>query len=153
MKEKGRGPQTDFSAEEQINQLLSRFDPDRQEILKSARHFLQARFPGVYELVYDYSRSVVIAFAPSERGSDALVSLASDSKSLRLVFTQGAQLPDPDKLLQGKASQIRFIELEQSNMLHLPAVEKLLMAAESAAQFIPSGDGSKGIILKPSKKK
>ena len=44
------------------------------------------RFPGSYQLVYDYTSSLMVAFSMSERGYEAIVTIAIFPRWVRLYF-------------------------------------------------------------------
>lgn len=141
------------SAEQQVAALVDKFTPDKQKLIRSVRKALQQRFPTANELVYDYSRALVIAYGPNERGSDAIVSISADAEGVRLVFTRGVLLPDPQRILRGDARQTRFVRLEASSMLNRPEVGSLLTAAVHAASTPLGKSGSGALIIKSSKKR
>jgi hypothetical protein len=104
-------------------------------------------------LIYDYPKSVVIAFSPNERGSDGIVAISADANGIRLFFTHGVSLPDPHGLLMGDGRQTRYIRIESSKVLLRPEVESLLTAAASKATVPVAKSGQARIIIKSSKRK
>ena len=52
--------------------------------------------------------------------------MAVYAKGVNLYFNYGAELPDPDKLLQGSGNQGRFIRLDNLAVLDRPEVKNLL---------------------------
>ena len=142
-------------AEQQLKGFLAAFDPKRQALFVSVRRALRKRFPSADELVYDYSNAFVIAYSPTERGSDAVVSISAGPDGLRLVFTQGASLPDPKKILLGSGKQTRFIWIESPRTLRLPEVTALLETAVDRAKIPlrPSGRGKPVIKPKSAKRR
>ncbi len=121
--------QTPPSAERQLAGLIAKFEPKNQKLIKSVRRALRKRFPTVNELVYDYTRSLVISYSPNERGSDGIVAMSADAKGVRLYFTHGVSLPDPHGILLGDGRQTRYIRIEASKVLLRPEVESLMTAA------------------------
>lgn len=136
-------------AEPQLKGFITRFEPKRQTLIRSVRKALRKRFPSADELVYDYPRALVIAYSMTERGSDAVVAISAGADGLRLIFTHGATLPDPKKLLLGTGKQTRFIWIESPDTLRLPGVKALLETATDRAK-IPLRPGRRGKpIIKP----
>jgi hypothetical protein len=137
------------SAEQQLTSFIARFELKHQTLMQSVRKALRKRFPSADELVYDYPNAFVIAYSPTERGSDAIVSISAGADGLRLVFTQGATLPDPTRILLGSGKQTRFIWIESPRTLRLPEVKALLETAIDRAKIPlrPSGRGKP--IIKP----
>lgn len=139
------------AAEQQLAELIAKFEPQRQELIKAIRNVLRKRFPTVNELVYDYAKSLVIAYSPNERGIDGIVAMSADAKGVRLFINQGVNLPDPGHLLLGKGRQTRYIHVEESDVLLQPAVESLLAAAVSQATVPIDASHHWELIMKVSK--
>lgn len=137
-----------LSAEHQLKGFVATFEPKRQALIRSVRKALRTRFPAANELVYDYSKYFVIGYSPTERGSDAVVAIASGADGLRLYFNQGPTLPDPKKILLGSGKQTRFIRIESPRTLKLPEVKTLLetVTDRAKAPSRPSGRGE--LIIK-----
>ncbi|MEZ4587191.1 MAG: DUF1801 domain-containing protein [Gemmatimonadales bacterium] len=131
------------SAAKQLAAFIAKFDAADQRRIRSVRAALRRRFPTACELVYDNYNFFVIGYSPTERPSDAIVSLAARANGLSLFLLHGAGLPDPEKRLKGAGKQTRFIPLESGRDLEDPAVEALLAAAlaRSPAGFAASGRG------------
>jgi len=70
----------------QFSALLSRFSPEIVALVKRCLPKLRRAFPGCYQLVYDYSNSLVVAFGISERGYEAIVAVAIYPRWVRLYF-------------------------------------------------------------------
>jgi hypothetical protein len=90
-----------LTPEAQLRCFNDRFDPKHQKFIRSVRAAVRKRFPTANELAYDYSSSLIIAYSPTDRGIDAIVSIAAGVDGVDLHFNQGPQLPDPKKLLLG----------------------------------------------------
>ena len=142
-----------LTGEQQLKGFIARFDPKHQTLIRSVRKAMRKRFPSTNELVYDYTRSIVIGYSPTERGSDAIVAISSGADGLRLVFNHGPQLPDPKKILLGSGKQTRFIRVESPRTLIRPEVEALIRGAIHRAT-IPLRRGGRGkLVIKSSSAK
>ena len=121
---------------------IERFDPKHQRLIRSLRAAVRKRLPTANELVYNYGTSVVIGYAPTERGIASILAIAARADGVSLYFNQGKLLPDPKKLLQGSGKQTRFITLETARRSH-PEVEALIAAAigHATAPLPPTGRG------------
>ena len=130
-------------AERQLSGFIEKFEPELQALLRAARKVLRKRFPTAFELVYDNYNFFVIGYAPTERPSDAIVSLVGGANGVSLCLIQGAKLPDPDKVMSGGGSQTRFIRLASAKVLSEPAVAAVVDAAEahSKTPFSTTGHG------------
>src|SRR5262245_8189804 len=113
----------------QLRGFIAKFDPKHQALIRSVRSVLRRRLPEAYELVYDNYNFFVIGFGPTERPSDAILSIAAGAKGVGLCFIQGARLADPDGILLGSGRQTRFVRLETAATLKRPAVAALVDAA------------------------
>jgi len=59
-------------------------------------------------MVYDNYNALVIGFGPTERPSEAILSIVLYPRDVSLGFLQGAKLADPKKLLQGRGNQVQI---------------------------------------------
>lgn len=113
----------------QFADFLAKYDPQIGRLVRTARAKLRKRMPGAIELVYDNYNALAIGFGPSERASEAVVSLAVYPRWVNLYFLRGATLPDPERLLRGSGSQGRYTVLESADDIDRPGIHALLEAA------------------------
>ena len=138
---------------QQLDVFIRKFGPADQRLIRAVRSALRKRFPAANELVYDNYNFFVIGYSPTERPSDAILSMAARANGVGLCFIRGASLPDPHKLLLGSGNQTRFIRLESAAVLRRPEVEKLIAAAVTHAKVrFPSAGRGKLIIRSVSAK-
>jgi len=120
------------------------------------RKSLQERLPTAHEVVYEYANqgAVVISYSPNEHGYAGVLAIRVSEDGVKLYFTQGKDLPDPEKWLKGSA-QTRWIEVEAASTLTRPAVVSLIndALARNRAPFAPDGRGSMVIRSTSAKKK
>ena len=135
------------NAAKQLGAFIRKFDPTDQRLIRGVRRAVRQRFPTANELVWDNYNFFVIGYSPTERPSDAIVSIAARANGVGLCFIHGASLPDPDKLLLGAGSQTRFIRLDSPQVLDRPEVERLVAAAIAQARVrLPAAGRGKLII-------
>jgi hypothetical protein len=134
------------SAEDQLRGFVQKFEPDHRALIRAVRRKLRKRFPSAAELVYDNYNFFVIGYSPTERTSDAIVSIAAAANGVNLCFLQGAQLSDPGKSLTGSGKQTRFLRLPSAEVLDRPEIDALLTAAVNAAK-IPFAMGRQGKLI------
>lgn len=139
------------AASAQFSALLSRFPPEIVAMVKRCLPKLRRAIPCSHELVYDYSNSLVVAFGMSERGYEAIVSIAVSPRGVRLYFDKS--LPDPKGLLEGSGSKVRSVALESASDLDHGDIQALLNAAvkRSGATF-PRTRSTRIVIKSDSKK-
>jgi hypothetical protein len=128
----------------QLAAFVRKFSLADQRLIRAVRRALRRRFPTANELVYDNYNFFVIGYSPTERPSDAIISMTAQANSVALCFIHGAKLPDPEKVLLGSGNQTRFIRLESTQVLDRPEVKKLLAAAaaQSRTPLLRSGHGT-----------
>jgi len=136
-------PPSQNDVEAQLKRFVAKFAPDHQRLIRAARRTLRRQFPTATELAYDNYNFFVIGYSPTERPSDAIVSIAAAANGVGLCFIHGARLPDPKKILLGSGKQTRFIRLDSAAVLERPEVEALFADAVAAAKtpFPASGRG------------
>ena len=121
---------SEISPAKQLSVFLARFSPEIVTLAKASRARLRKRFPRAVEMVYDNYNALVIGFSPTERPSDALVSLVIWPKRVSVCFIQGKHLPDPHRVLAGDGNQVRFIRMDAgAKILDTPPVRALLREA------------------------
>jgi hypothetical protein len=120
---------TPTSPTRQLAGFIAKFEPAMQRRIRAIRAALRKRFPAANELVYDNYNFFVIGYSSTERPSDAIVSMAANSKGVGLCFIYGASLPDPRQRLSGSGTQTRFVRLPSPATLSEPAIAALLKAA------------------------
>jgi hypothetical protein len=146
-------PSPTATASKQLTAFLAKFDPEVAKLIRACRAEMRKLLPGAIELVYDNYNFFVIGYGPTERASDAIVSIAAAANGVGLSFLQGAMLPDPNKLLLGNGKHNRFIRLPTSQTIKSPEVVSLIQAAVSQAKTpIPNTGGGYMVIKSISKK-
>jgi hypothetical protein len=117
------------SAERQLATFIAKFSPEVARVAKAARARIRKLLPGAVELVYDNYNALALAFGPTDRASDAILSIALYPKWVSLFFARGVRLPDPSGVLRGSGSQIRHVVLEPLEVLDSAPVRALIKVA------------------------
>jgi hypothetical protein len=117
------------ATEKQIAAFLAKYSPSIEAELVDARARLRAFFPRGFELVFDNYNALVFGMSPTERASDAFVSVAGYPKWVTLFFLHGKELDDPSGLLEGEGKQVRSIRLKSAADINTPQVEALVTQA------------------------
>ena len=134
------------SAENQLARFIARYSPEIAALSREARAKLQTLLPGAVEMVYDNYNALVIGFGPTEKTSDAILSLALYPRWVNLFFLHGASLSDPHRRLKGKGNQVRSIRLEDAATLDEPAVQALIAAAVARAEPLAANQPGRLVI-------
>ena len=137
----------------QLRSFIDRFDPKDQKLIRAVRSAVRKRFPTANELAYDYGRSLVIGYSPTDRGIDSIVALTARATGVSLYFSQGPKLPDPKRLLLGSGKETRFVQVEAASQLAHPDVEALIAATVEQARIPLPSKGKGSVIIKSAAKK
>lgn len=136
----------------QFSAFLSRFPPEIVALVKRCLPKLRRAFPGSYQLVYDYSNSLVVAFSMSERGYEAIVAIAIFPRGVRLYFDKS--LPDPQGLLEGSGAKVRSVTLKDASDLDHGDIQELIKAAiKHSGVTFPRTRSTRMVIKSESKKR
>ena len=136
-----------MTAKQQVDSFIANYSPEVAGVARQAFAWMRRKFPSANVLVYDNYNALAIGFAPTERASDAVFSIALFPRWANLFFLQGAGLPDPNKLLKGSGKQARSIRLENVEILDEPMVLALIDAGAARSGLEP-GAGSGKIVIK-----
>ena len=123
-----------MTAEQQLAEFMDRFTPEIAKLARATRVKMRKSVPGAFEVVYDNYNALAIGYAPSERSSEAIFSLVLYPTRVRVFFLQGARLPDPDGVLEGKGNQVRSFVVESAKDLDRPEVVRLMRVALESAK-------------------
>ena len=138
-----------MTADQSLKAYLSKYDPGIEKIWREALAAMRKLLPGAIELVYDNYNALAIGFAPTERASDVVLSVALYPRWVSLFFFGGSALADPDRRLKGSGSRVRHIVLEDgAATLGEPAVLDLIRQAIARADPPLPQSGKRRIIIK-----
>jgi hypothetical protein len=137
------------SARTQLAGFVAKYSPAIAAQGRAALTRLRRRMPGAVELVYDNFNWLVVGFAPSERASDAVLSLVFTPRWLTICFLQnGPALPDPLKILRGSGKQVRSVRLASAADLDLPAIRSLIDEALARARVPIDGTRKRRLLIR-----
>lgn len=125
-------------AESQLAASIAKYPRAVAKLATALRAKLQARLPGLNEILYVYENqnALVVAYSPSDKGYEGICSIALDPEGVRLCFGRGAELSkfDPLELLQGRGKTVRHVALKSPAEFDRPEVEALIAAALKLAK-------------------
>ena len=133
---------------QELARYLAKFDPAVARTARAALGLLRKRLPGATEIVYDNYNALAVGFGPSERASEAILSIAVYPRWVSLFFLQGARLSDPARLLKGGGSKVRHIVLGEARDVSSKDIDGLIAAALAAARTPIDAGAKRRLIIK-----
>jgi hypothetical protein len=118
----------ELSPKKQLDGFIAKFEPAIAAQAKKVLAAMRKRLPGALELVYDNYNALAIGFAPTERASNVIFSIAVYPRWISLFLFGGQKLKDPKKLLKGSGNTVRHIVLTGAATLDDPDVRALMEA-------------------------
>jgi hypothetical protein len=132
-----------------LEAFLKKFTPAVAADARAALKRMRRLVPGAVELVYDNYNALAIGFAPSERASEAVMSIAVFPRWVTLCFLQnGPKLSDPNRLLKGSGSRVRSIPLESAADLDTPPIRALIAQALDRATVPIDASARRRLVIK-----
>ncbi len=134
--------------EAQLETFLERYRPEIAAIGRDAIARLRARLPEAVVLVYDNYNALAVGFAPSEKASQAILSVALYPRWVNFFFLQGHTLDDPDKRLKWSGKVVRHITLASADDLDNPYISALIDQAVTTAKVPLNGTAPGRLVIK-----
>ena len=145
----GAAKRNALTATAQLRGFLAKYETSIAAEARLALAKVRALVPGATELVYDNYNALVVGFGPSERASEAVISLAVFPRWVTLCFIQnGPDIPDPQRLLKGSGNVVRNLRLASADDLDKPAVKALIRDALKRADVPINKLGTRRMIIK-----
>ena len=133
----------------QLQRFLGKYSPATAAEARAALAHMRRLVPGAVEMVYDNYNALVIGFGPTERASEAVLSLAVFPRWVTLCFIQnGPEIPDPAALLKGSGNVVRHVRLGSAKDLDKPAIRTLVKNALALADVPIDPAGHRRMIIK-----
>jgi hypothetical protein len=108
--------------------LLCSDNPDVAHLARALREMVMAEAPGAVEKVFpNHPSAVWFGFSP--RMKDMFCYIATASRHVNLGFCRGAELPDPNRVLEGKGRVMRHVKLRRERDLERPFVRRYIRTA------------------------
>ena len=110
-----------------VADLLEPSSPEVQKLALATRAFVSRLLPKAMEIVDTKSRDIGFGFGPGYK--DMICSLMPAKTWVTLGIGWGAELPDPQKLLEGSGKVHRHVKLKADSDLKNPALQAILKAS------------------------
>lgn len=110
--------------------FLKPFSKENKEFALWLREFVWKLYPKSNELIYDNYNALAFGWSTSDRLGDTFCSIAVFGKEyLHFGFYWGNQIADPEKKLEGKGNQYRYIKVYNKKDFPKAYITKLLKEA------------------------
>jgi hypothetical protein len=114
------------SADRQLDAFLNKYSSEIRELACRVLERLRRLIPGAVEMVYDNYNELVVGFGPTERPSEAVISIALYARWINLFFLNGIELTDPGNILKGNGKHVRHVVITDASVLERADVLKLI---------------------------
>ncbi len=116
-----------MTADKKIDAFLSQYDEQVFINALKLREVIISTLPDIIEQLDLPAK--MIAYCYGQKYSDLICVIIPSKKGLKLGFNRGSELPDPDKLLEGKGKISRYVLIQSDEQIHSSAIKKLLSTA------------------------
>lgn len=116
-----------------FEEVIAKATPEIQALARAARGLLAEVMPGITEAPWARQKIAGYGVGPKKM-SEHFCYLAPFKKHLNFGFMYGAQLPDPENLLEGTGADLRHVKIRSLADLEQPALRQLV---EEASRCLP----------------
>ena len=110
--------------------FIKPFSEENKELALWLREFVWKLYPRCNELIYDNYNALAFGWSTSGRLGDTFCSIAVFGKPyLHFGFYWGNQIADPEKMLEGKGNQYRYIKVYNKKDFPKAYITKLMKEA------------------------
>ncbi len=113
--------------------IMSQVSAPVADLAREARRLIHDVMPAVVEVAWPRQQIIGFGIGPRKM-SEQFAYVAVFKNRINLGFYYGADLPDPDGLLEGTGKLLRHIKVSEVEQLRSPAVRRLL---EEASRYFP----------------
>jgi hypothetical protein len=109
---------------------VAKAGPDAQKLAYQLRKLVAAVMPKVVEVPWPRMRMASYGVGPKKK-SEHFCYISAQKDDINLGFYYGAELPDPERLLQGTGKLLRHVKIREPKAVRSPALRRLLKAAST----------------------
>jgi hypothetical protein len=113
---------------EGFDEILSEASPEVAALARRADGLIEEVMPDVVKVAWPKQNIIGYGVGPKKM-SEQYCYVALYKARLNLGFYYGADLPDPENLLEGSGKAMRHIKISELEQLENPAVRELITAA------------------------
>jgi hypothetical protein len=109
----------------ELDVFLAAYSRESRENTLCLRKLVIDFFPNADEKI-DVKTGLITYSLPQKSSKDWSLAIALHMKHINLIFSRGAQLPDPTKLLAGTGLQTRHVKIKSETETENPALWQIL---------------------------
>jgi hypothetical protein len=113
--------------DDDVAQFFRGYPPDVNEIAVELRGVIRSAIPDAREMLDTKDRVVGYGFGPGY--ADLICTIIPSKTGVKLGLVRGAQLPDPDHLLEGGGKQHRYVPFKEGAQVRKEPLQRLLASA------------------------
>src|SRR5262245_51514316 len=106
-------------------ELLKRYDRAVQELTLALRQLVIEELAPCYEYIVEVY-IISLNYGPTDRLKDAICYIGVQKNYVNLGFHRGAELRDPQRILEGTGKQMRHVKIRNMPDLLQPAIRDYL---------------------------
>ena len=111
-----------------FDEIVANVSPHVRQLAEQARSLIQAVYPSVVEVPWPKQRVIGYGVGPKKM-SEHFCYLSVSKNHINIGFMYGAELPDPEGLLDGEGKLLRHVRITQPEQLSNPALRQLIKVA------------------------
>ena len=119
-----------MKANKEIDLFLSQYDEKVFETTLILREVLFANLPDIVEQIDIPAK--MIAYCYGQKYSEMICTIIPSKKGVKLGFYKGADLPDPDNLLEGTGKISRYVVIKSIEQVRSGSLKNLIKSALTA---------------------
>ncbi len=110
--------------------FLSQYDEKVYKLATELRQIVLKNLPEIIEVLDGPAK--MIAYCYGQKYADLVCVIIPSKKGLKLGFNRGTELPDPQKMLEGKGKVSRYVEIKSADIIKSVALKTLIKEALKA---------------------
>jgi hypothetical protein len=129
----------------QLLGFLTAYDRPVVDLALALREIILEEAPDASESIYQVY-TVAIWFGFSGKMKDMFCYIATNAKHVNLGFPRGAELADPNGVLEGEGKAMRHIKFRSERELERPIVRRYIQAAMEQVSAAAGGGTGKSAV-------
>ncbi len=113
-----------------FDEIMTSASPHVRDLAMRTRNLIREVLPDVVEVPWVQQRTIGYGVGP-KKNSEHFCFLDVHTNHVNLGFNYGAELPDPEQVLEGSGKRFRHVKIKAPEDLANPALRRLLEVAST----------------------